>query len=68
MKRPTSTNKDIHNKTLKREKSDKPSSSWDKVTTPSTLEVPLRTATAFLVAATTKGGCCFLAAREKEKD
>lgn len=29
-----------------------PPSSWVKVTTPSTLEVPLRTATAFLVAAT----------------
>lgn len=30
-----------------------PSSSWERVTTPSTLELPLRTATAFLVTAKT---------------
>lgn len=47
----------------------RPSSSWVKVTTPSTVEVPLRTATAFLVAATTARGLLGLAAeREKERD
>ena len=37
-------------------------SSWVNVTTPSTVEVPLRTATAFLVAATTASGLGAVAA------
>lgn len=44
-----------------------PLSSWVKVTTPSTLEVPLRTATAFFVAATTVRGLGAVA-EERERD
>ncbi|KAM0945096.1 hypothetical protein DsansV1_C10g0098881 [Dioscorea sansibarensis] len=33
-----------------------PLGSWSRLTTPSTLELPLRTATAFLVSATTATG------------
>lgn len=44
-------------------------SSWVNVTTPSTAEVPLRTATAFLVAATTVRGLGAVAAEtERVRD
>ena len=58
----------MNKKDRKTDINNRPSSFWLKVTTPSTLEVPVRTATAFLVAATTTRGFLEVAKKEKARD